>query len=102
MGLLADGQHLRLVRGVAQQAVSEAVPPQPDLGDPLNDARPPPVAASASSTGRPASCRSGSSSNSAPERGGQLRHAQVDARSPQPGREDLVDAGREHLAGVAR
>ena len=93
------GQHLRLVGGVAQEAVPEAVPPQPDLGDRLDDRgvlqsdqrlvdRPPGQLAQRFLVELGA------------ERGRQLRDAQVDARCPQAGREDLVDPRRKDLAGV--
>ena len=37
MGLLADGQQLRLIGRVAEEPVPEAVPSHPDLGHPLNE-----------------------------------------------------------------
>ena len=93
-----DGQQLCLVRGVAEEAVPEAVPTQPDLGDRLDDRgvlqaeqrlvdRPPGQLAQRLLVEFGA------------ERGRQLRDAQVDARCPKAGREDLVDAGREDLTG---
>ncbi len=99
MGCLAGWQHLRLVHGVAQEAVPEAVPSQPDFGDRLNDRgvleteqglvdRPPGQLAQRLHFELGA------------ERGRQLRHAQVDSRCPKAGRQDLVDSGRENLAAV--
>ena len=81
MGLLARWQHLRLVGSVAQQAVPEAVPSEPDFGDGLNEPgllepeqrlvdRPPGQLAQRLLV------------ELRTERGGQLRHPQVDARSP--------------------
>ena len=97
--LLAGRQHLRLVGGVAQEAVPEAVPAQPDLGDRLDERgvlepdqrlveRPPGQLAQRLFVELGA------------ERGRQLRDAQVDAGCPEAGREDLVDSRRQHLAGI--
>ena len=93
------GQELRLVGGVAQEAVPEAVPTEPDLGDPLNERgvlqahqrlvdRPPGQLAQRLLV------------ELGTERGRQLRDMQVDAGSPEARREDLVDARGKDLTGT--
>ena len=77
----------------------EAVPAQPDLGDTLNESgvlqagqRSVDVAAGELAQRLLVELPS--------ESGRELCHAEVDARRPQPCRQDLVDAGREHFAGT--
>ena len=96
---LAGWQHLRLVGGVAQEAVPEAVPPEPDLGDRLDERGV--LQADQRLVDRPpGQLTQRSLVELGAERGRQLRDAQVDAGCPKARREDLVDPGRKHLTGM--
>ena len=99
VGRLAGRQELASRRRRPQQPVPEAVPPQPGLGDRLD--QPGVVEAGQRVVDRPAGEPAERLLVELDAEGRrQLRDAQVDAGCPQACREDLVDPRWEHLAGV--
>jgi hypothetical protein len=97
--LLPYRQDLRLVGRVAHQVVPEAVPAQPDLGHTLNEG------GVLQAGQRDVDVTAGEPAKRllvelASEGGRYLCHTEIDARRPQPRRQDLVDAGWEHFAGM--